>query len=71
MQAALPAGLLQALQLRETARQRSSAEGKAGARRDAAQRGRPVGTRAGQLRSGARLALVETLRNAAPWQVLR
>jgi magnesium chelatase subunit D len=69
--AALPAGLLEALQLREAARKRNGAEGKAGARRDQAQRGRPVGTRAGQLRSGARLALVETLRNAAPWQPLR
>ncbi|HEV7268708.1 MAG TPA: magnesium chelatase subunit D [Falsiroseomonas sp.] len=70
-QAALPAGLLEALQLREAARKRNGAEGKAGARRDAAQRGRPIGTRPGALRDGARLALVETLRNAAPWQVLR
>jgi magnesium chelatase subunit D len=69
--AALPAGLLEALQLREAARRRNGAEGKAGARRDAAQRGRPVGTRSGLLRSGARLALVETLRNAAPWQAVR
>ena len=69
--AALPAGLLETLQLREAARKRHGAEGKAGMRRDAAQRGRPVGTRAGQLRSGARLALVETLRNAAPWQAVR
>ncbi len=70
-QAALPPGLLEAIQLRDLARKRQGAEGKAGARRDQAQRGRPVGTRAGQLRSGARLALVETLRNAAPWQPLR
>ncbi|WP_372621412.1 magnesium chelatase subunit D [Falsiroseomonas sp.] len=70
-QAALPAGLLEALQLREAARKRNGAEGKAGARRDAAQRGRPIGTRPGALRDGARLALVETLRNAAPWQALR
>ncbi len=70
-QAALPAGLLEALQLREAARKRQAAEGKAGARRDAAQRGRPIGTRAGTLRAGARLALVETLRHAAPWQAVR
>lgn len=70
-QAALPAGLLEALQLRDAARKRNGAEGRAGTRRDAAQRGRPVGTRAGQLRTGARLALVETLRNAAPWQAVR
>ncbi|WP_270933238.1 magnesium chelatase subunit D [Falsiroseomonas oryzae] len=70
-QAALPSGLLEALQLREAARRRSATDGKAGARRNAARRGRPVGTRAGQLRSGDRLALVETLRNAAPWQAVR
>lgn len=69
--AALPAGLLEALQLREAARKRHGAEGKAGARRDAALRGRPIGTRPGVLRDGARLALVETLRNAAPWQAMR
>jgi magnesium chelatase subunit D len=69
--AALPAGLLETLQLRDAARKRQGAEGRAGMRRDAALRGRPVGTRAGQLRSGARLALVETLRNAAPWQAVR
>jgi magnesium chelatase subunit D len=34
-------------------------------------RGRPIGTRAGDPRSGARLNLVETLRTAAPWQRLR
>ena len=70
-QAALPAGLLEALQLRDAARKRQAAQGKAGARRDAAQRGRPIGTRAGALRAGARLALVETLRHAAPWQAVR
>jgi len=68
-QAALPAGLLEALQLREAARRRT-AEGQSGAQR-AARRGRPIGTRAGPLRDGARLALVETLRAAAPWQALR
>jgi magnesium chelatase subunit D len=68
-QAALPPGLLEALQMREAARRRA-AEGQSGARR-AAQRGRPIGTRAGRLRDGARLALVETLRAAAPWQPLR
>jgi magnesium chelatase subunit D len=70
-QAALPPGLLAALELREAARRRNGAEGRAGARRDAARRGRPVGTRSGPLRDGARLALVETLRNAVPWQELR
>jgi magnesium chelatase subunit D len=67
--AALPAGLLEALQLREAAR-RNAAEGESGMRR-VARRGRPIGTRAGALRDGARLALVETLRAAAPWQAVR
>jgi magnesium chelatase subunit D len=68
--AALPAGLLEALQLRDAARKRA-AQGRSGAQRKAAQRGRPIGTRPGRLRDGTRLALVETLRNAAPWQPLR
>jgi magnesium chelatase subunit D len=69
--AALPAGLLETLQLRDAARKRQGAEGCAGQRRNAALRGRPVGTFAGPLRAGTRLALVETLRNAAPWQAVR
>jgi magnesium chelatase subunit D len=34
-------------------------------------RGRPIGAEAGELRTGARLHLVETLKAAAPWQLLR
>ena len=34
-------------------------------------RGRPAGTRKGDPRNGARLNLIETLRDAAPWQPLR
>ncbi len=34
-------------------------------------RGRPAGTRLGAIRPGSRLALVETLRAAAPWQGVR
>ncbi|WP_439595538.1 magnesium chelatase subunit D [Falsiroseomonas sp.] len=70
--AALPTGLLATLGAgaREAARQ-VGAQGRAGQMRRSAQRGRPIGTRAGALRAGARLALVETLRAAAPWQGLR
>lgn len=70
--AVLPEGLLAGLGagLRDAAR-RSSADGRAGARHATPLRGRPAGTRHGELRSGARLALVETLRAAAPWQPLR
>jgi magnesium chelatase subunit D len=42
-----------------------------GARCPSARTGRPRGTRLGQPRGGARLALAETLRAAAPWQPLR
>lgn len=45
--------------------------GRAGAARKGSGRGRPAGTRAGLPRHGERLALVETLRTAAPWQALR
>ncbi|MCX7683841.1 MAG: magnesium chelatase subunit D [Acetobacteraceae bacterium] len=68
--AAIPRGLLAALaagRLRATA----AATGKAGAERQALQRGRPIGARPGALGGGARLALLETLRAAAPWQRLR
>ncbi|HQT64863.1 MAG: hypothetical protein B7Z75_08325 [Acidocella sp. 20-57-95] len=34
-------------------------------------RGRPRGTRRGDLRGGARLSVLDTLRAAAPWQALR
>jgi len=43
----------------------------AGERRKSMARGRPAGTRPGFPRGGARLALVATLRAAAPWQKLR
>lgn len=43
----------------------------AGAQRVGKLRGRPIGVRAGDPRGGARLALIDTLRAAAPWQKLR
>ncbi|UVO54139.1 magnesium chelatase subunit D [Sphingomonas sp. SUN039] len=42
-----------------------------GERRKSPMRGRPLGARAGLPRGGARLALIDTLRAAAPWQKLR
>jgi magnesium chelatase subunit D len=42
-----------------------------GIARAARLRGRPVGTRPGMPRDGARLALIDTLRAAAPWQTIR
>ncbi len=68
--AALPPGLLARLML---GRQRvpTRGGGKAGAAQRSLQRGRPLGARRGEPRRGARLALVDTLRAAAPWQPLR
>jgi magnesium chelatase subunit D len=69
---ALPPGLLALLRggppLRGAARQNSS---RAGTGLRSRQRGRPLGSRAGSLRAGGRLHLVDTLRAAAPWQPLR
>lgn len=65
--ATLPAGLLAALQNQMAASQ----AGRVGALSASPRSGRPVGTRAGSPRGGARLNLIETLRAAAPWQTLR
>jgi magnesium chelatase subunit D len=46
-------------------------DGKAGEERRGGLRGRPIGSRRGDLRSRARLDLLDTLRAAAPWQKLR
>jgi magnesium chelatase subunit D len=66
-QAALPAGLLAALLSGEAAR----GAGRVGALSASPRSGRPVGSRAGTPRGGARLNLIDTLRAAAPWQRLR
>jgi magnesium chelatase subunit D len=66
-QAALPAGLLAALRNGEVAR----SAGRVGALSRSPRGGRPVGSRAGLPRGGARLNLIDTLRAAAPWQRLR
>lgn len=70
-QAAIPANLLAQLQLAERLRGKTRAGGGAGAQGQATRRGRPVGVRRGELRAGARLNVVETLRAAAPWQPMR
>ena len=71
-QANLPAGLLAGLGVaaRQMARQ-AAQSGKSGMMRRSAQRGRPIGARPAAWRAGLRLALVETLRVAAPWQEYR
>ncbi|MET0442962.1 MAG: magnesium chelatase subunit D [Pseudorhodoplanes sp.] len=68
--AAIPAGVLAALQA-NAGPMRSRSAGKAGAVQKSGKRGRPSGTRRGELRAGAKLNIIETLRAAAPWQALR
>lgn len=70
VKAALPEGLLAALEagLRE-AQSRSGAG--AVSQKMGLARGRPAGTRPGEPKNGARLSLIDTLRAAAPWQPLR
>jgi magnesium chelatase subunit D len=70
--AAIPDKLLQRLitQSASGMRYRQSA-GRAGAQHQSAKRGRIVGTARGDIRSGARLNVLATLRAAAPWQRLR
>jgi len=69
--AAIPAGLLARLASGERVRGRASDAGRAGAAASSAVFGRPVGSRRGVPRGGARLHLIDTLRAAAPWQRLR
>ncbi|WP_439519236.1 magnesium chelatase subunit D [Hydrogenophaga sp.] len=71
MQAALPPGLLAALQAGQQRQAQARTAGTSGALQKHAHRGRPVGTRRGEPRAGARLHVLDTLRAAAPWQRLR
>jgi magnesium chelatase subunit D len=69
-QAAIPPGLLARL-VGDRPRSPARGQGRAGALQASRLRGRPVGTRRGELRAGVRLNVVATLRAAAPWQPLR
>jgi magnesium chelatase subunit D len=71
IQAALPDDLLAQAALNAQIRSVAARAQGSGAAAKSARRGRPVGSRPGALRSGARLNLVDTLRAAAPWQRLR
>jgi magnesium chelatase subunit D len=70
-QAAIPPGLLAALRVRQLAKTRASVAGRSGASLKSQTRGRPMGSRRGEPRAGARLNIIDTLRAAAPWQRLR
>lgn len=69
-EAAIPAGLLAMLQA-SLLMGRTRSTGKSGATQANYRRGRPTGSRRGSLRPGIRLNVIDTLRNAAPWQPLR
>lgn len=69
-QAAIPADVLASLREGRAPR-RGRGAGQSGALQRAKVRGRPTGTRRGDLRSGGKLNIIETLRAAAPWQKLR
>ncbi|MBM3363758.1 MAG: magnesium chelatase subunit D [Betaproteobacteria bacterium] len=71
VQACLSPGLLAMLRAGQSLRRQRAADGKAGAERKNFRRGRPLGAVRGDLRGGARLHLLATLRAAAPWQRLR
>jgi magnesium chelatase subunit D len=70
-EATIPPDLLKRLQQGVLRRTRGASAGKQGVSKTGPRRGRPVGTRRGELGSGARLNVLETLRAAAPWQRLR
>jgi magnesium chelatase subunit D len=68
--AVLPPELLAALAGAMGPRRMARGAGQSG-KTNSPKRGRPAGSRRGQLGRGKRLALLETLRAAAPWQRLR
>jgi magnesium chelatase subunit D len=67
--AAIPAGLLEQLASGKAPRRASSSG--TGQKRKAATRGKPLGARSGMPRGGAKLALIDSLRAAVPWQAVR
>ena len=73
VKSALPEGLLtERRQKAPLLAQRSGrSNGRGGSGSESVLRGRPVGSRRGELANNARLHLLETLRAAAPWQALR
>lgn len=68
--AALPPGLIARLAAGRAARAAAAGSG-AGARRKGGARGRPLPARPGRPGGAARIDLIATLREAAPWQPLR
>ena len=71
VRSALPPDVLAGLRAGSAGRSRQRSSGKAGALQKSNRRGRPNGVLRGELRAGAKLNVIETLRAAAPWQPLR
>ncbi|MEO0420830.1 MAG: magnesium chelatase subunit D [Pseudomonadota bacterium] len=69
--AAIPEDILRAIAAQAGALDARSSGGKSGAVMKSTRRGRPVGSSPGMPADGARLAVLDTLRAAAPWQKLR
>ncbi|KAA2238059.1 magnesium chelatase subunit D [Salinarimonas soli] len=69
--AALPPGLLDALQAPKGGGEHGRSRGDSSVQKRPGTTGRPAGSRPGEPRGGARLDLLATLRAAAPWQGLR
>lgn len=67
--AAIPAGLLEQLAGGKAPRRAQSSG--TGQKRKAATRGKPLGARPGMPRGGHKLALIDSLRAAVPWQAVR
>jgi len=67
--AAIPADLL--AQLAKGLAPRASGASGSGQKRKSGLRGKPLGARPGMPRGGARLAMIDTLRAAVPWQAVR
>lgn len=67
--AAIPAGLLEQLAQGKAPRRAQSSG--TGQKRNAATRGKPLGARPGMPRGGHKLALIDSLRAAVPWQAVR
>ncbi|KPP93915.1 magnesium chelatase subunit D [Erythrobacter sp. HL-111] len=69
-EAAIPADLLEQLAQGNAPRRTGGASG-TGQKKKARMRGKPLGARPGMPRGGNRLALIDTLRAAVPWQQVR
>lgn len=69
--ASIPRHLLERLRANAALKAQQKSSGSAGVTQKTLKRGRPAGAIAGSLRNGARLSVVDTLRAAAPWQMVR